>query len=128
MKKLINAKWLLLFVIMFSLTTVNADAQRRSGRRSYRTGRTVRRASRPSLANVQVLDEGGYTNIRATPGGRVVGKVRDGSYIKVNSNDLIDHPTWIRTYTSSGSFRGYIHYTKLNTEYGLSEFGGGTSW
>ncbi len=126
MKKYINAKWLLLFVIMFSLTTVNADAQRRRRGRTTRTTRTTRRA--PNLGSVQVLDEGGYTNIRATPGGRVIGKVRDGSYIKVNSNDLIDHPTWIRTYTSSGSFRGYIHYTKLNTEYGLSEFGGGTSW
>ena len=128
MKRIFNAKWLLLFVIMFSLTTVNADAQRRRGRRSYRTSRTVRRTSRSNLAYVQVLDEGGYTNIRATPGGRVIGKVRDGSYIYVNGNDLVDHPTWIRAYTSSGSFRGYTHYTKLAVEYGLSEFGGGTSW
>ena len=40
MKKLINAKWLLLFVIMLSLTTVNADAQR-YGQEMRLTGNTV---------------------------------------------------------------------------------------
>ena len=111
MKKIIKAKWLLLFVLMFSLTTVNADAQRRRGRRSYRTSQTTRRSSHSS--SVQVLDEGGYTNLRATPGGRVISKVRDGSWINVNDNDLIAGSTWIRTYTSSGRFRGYIHSSKI---------------
>lgn len=111
MKKYINAKWLLLFVIMFSLTTVNADAQRRRRGRTTRTTRTTRRA--PNLGSVQVLDEGGYTNIRATPGGKIVSKVRDGSWINVNFNDIEAGSTWIRTYTSSGSFRGYIHSSKI---------------
>ena len=89
-------------VLMLSLTSINADAQRRRGS----SGGTV------TIEKWLVLDEGGYTNLRATPGGRVISKVRDGSWIWLNPDDA--SKTWVRTYTSSGQFRGYIHSTKID--------------
>ena len=131
MKRIFDAKWLLLFVIMFSLTTVNADAQRRPRQPRQRSSSGV---SRSSLLQVMVLPEGGYTNLRATPGGRVIGKVKDGSYIYMNKRNTLDPPEWIKIYTSSGKFRGYMHVSKIcgtpgwGELFGYSEFGGGTSW
>ena len=104
MKKLCKTKWLILVVLLFSLTALDVDAQRSRGRSG---GRVI------TIDKFLVLDEGGYTNIRATPGGRVVSKVRDGSWIWLDENMAAGNSTWIKVYSSSGTFRGYIHRDKI---------------
>lgn len=53
-----------------------------------------------------------YTNIRKSPGGEVVGKVKDGSWILFNTNDY-GGKTWVRVFYQNGKLRGYIHQSKL---------------
>jgi len=110
MKRFMNLKWLLMIVLMLSLTTVDADAQRRHRRSRSRVSSNYRANVYP----IRVVQEGGYTNIRATPNGRIVAKVKDGSYIYING-DYTDSG-WMKVFTSSGKFRGYIHWSKLEME------------
>ena len=59
-----------------------------------------------------VKDEDGYTNIRKGPGTKyaIVGKVRDGGYILINSGS---DASWLKVYTQKGKFRGYISANKV---------------
>jgi N-acetylmuramoyl-L-alanine amidase len=65
------------------------------------------------LISVQVAQEGGYTNLRNGPGTnyRIVGKVRDGSYVYTYPGDGTGG--WQRIYNSNGGFRGWIAKSKL---------------
>lgn len=66
-----------------------------------------------------------YTNIRKSPGGEVVGKIKDGSHILYASNDMSSGKTWVRVFYQNGTLRGYMHHTKLaiqeNTGFNLSK-------
>jgi len=59
-----------------------------------------------------VLDEGGYTNIRKGPGSKysVLCKVKDGSFILYHPDE---NAQWIKVYNQNGTFKGYIHQSKL---------------
>ena len=60
---------------------------------------------------MQVVQEGGYTNIRKGRGTNypIVGKVRDGSCVFVK----YDESSWLPVYTASGKLRGYMSSNKL---------------
>ena len=62
------------------------------------------------LTRAQVVQEGGYTNIRRGPGTNygIVKKVRDGSWITIMPNGS----TWIPVY-QGGRHIGYIHASKV---------------
>ena len=91
MKRFLNFRFLLLFALMLSLSFTNADAQRRRSRSSSSSVRIVTSSNTISQAGRYLLDgdyyvgiikrEGGYTNIRVTPNGRIVAKIKDGSKI-----------------------------------------------
>ena len=65
------------------------------------------------LISVQVAQEGGYTNLRNGPGTnyRIVGKVRDGSYVYTYPGDGTGG--WQRIYNGNGGFRGWMAKSKL---------------
>ncbi len=58
-----------------------------------------------------VVDEGGYTNVRKAPGGAISSKVKDGSIVLGNVNDM--DKKWIRVYTQGGKLLGYMSASKL---------------
>ena len=65
------------------------------------------------LITVQVAQEGGYTNLRSGPGTnyRIIGKVRDGSYVYTYPGDGTGG--WQRIYNGNGGFRGWMATSKL---------------
>ena len=120
MKRLINAKFLLVFILMLSLTTVNSEAQRKRNN----SGRTI------WIINGFTESPEGYSNLRATPGGKIIGKIYDtinegGCNIWIDRKAYFDGAQWIKVYTSTGNFRGYIHHSQINGAVCWGASGGG---
>jgi len=59
-----------------------------------------------------IKQEGGYTNVRSTPNGDVVMKIKDGSPIRYSKYNA----SWCIVYNSYGDELGYVHSSKIVDE------------
>ena len=57
----------------------------------------------------KIKPEGGYTNVRSTPNGKIATKIKDGTTVFVVPTD----GDWHQIFNTSGKYLGYVHYSKL---------------
>mgnify|MGYP002854068969 CR=1 FL=1 len=80
-----------------------------SSRKRYTDADAMRILDCYDAVVARIKPEGGYTNVRSTPNGRIVTKIKDGTTVFVLYTDC----DWHMVYNTSGKYLGYVHYSKL---------------
>lgn len=96
-----------------SSKVVSYGSASRSGR-GYTNADARRILGCPDAYVAHIKQEGGYTNVRATPNGKVVSKIKDGSTIFIDGIES-DGPyvPWTGVYNTAGKFLGWVHDSKI---------------